>query len=153
MNADGSDDTNLATHAAHVEVPDWQSTIDDTPPPPDPDTTPPKVTGTVPSANATRVALTVNVKATFSEDMMASTINTTTFTLRKQNTTGFVAATVSYDPSTDTATLDPTNSLKRGATYKASVNLGAQVQAGNPLDQNESLSGSQRKDWNFKVRP
>ena len=84
---------------------------------------------------------------------MASTINTTTFTLRKQNTTGFVAASVTYDPSTDTATLDPTNSLKRGATYKASVNLGAQDQAGNPLDQNASLSGSQRKDWTFKVRP
>jgi alpha-tubulin suppressor-like RCC1 family protein len=122
-------------------------------PTPPPDTTPPRVTSTVPSANATGVAPTVNVKATFSEDMMASTINKTTFTLRKQNTTGFVDATVTYDPSTDTATLDPTNSLKRGATYKASVNLGAQDQAGNPLDQNDSLSGSQRKDWTFKIRP
>jgi hypothetical protein len=46
-----------------------------------------------------------------------------------------------------------TNSLRRGATYKASVNLGAQDLAGNPLDQNGSLSGSQRKDWTFKVRP
>jgi hypothetical protein len=123
------------------------------PDPSPPDTTPPRVTSTVPSANATGVAPAVNVKATFSEDMMASTINTTTFTLRKQNTTGFVGATVTYDPSTDTATLDPTNSLRRGATYKASVNLGAQDQAGNPLDQNNSLSGSQRKDWTFKVRP
>ena len=117
------------------------------------DTTAPKVTSTVPSANATGVAPTVNVKATFSEDMMASTINKTTFTLRKQNATEFVAATVTYDPSTDTATLDPTNPLRRGATYEASVNLGAQDQAGNPLDQNDSLSGSQRKDWTFKVRP
>jgi hypothetical protein len=99
------------------------------------------------------VAPTVNVKATFPEDMTASTINKTTFTLRKQNATGFVAATVSYDPSTDTATLYPTNSLQRGATYKPSVNLGAQEQAGNPLDQNPSPSGSQRKDWTFKVRP
>jgi hypothetical protein len=122
-------------------------------PTPPPDTTPPRVTSTVPSANATGVAPTVNVKATFSEDMMASTINKITFTLRKQNTTGFVAASVTYDPSTDTATLDPTNSLRRGATYKASVNLGAQDQAGNPLDQNASLSGSHRKDWTFKVRP
>jgi hypothetical protein len=32
------------------------------------------------------------------------------------------------------------------------VNLGAQDQAGNPLDQDPSLSGSQRKDWTFKVR-
>ncbi len=40
------------------------------------------------------VAPTVNVKATFYEDMTASTINKTTFTLRKQNATEFVAATV-----------------------------------------------------------
>jgi hypothetical protein len=33
------------------------------------------------------------------------------------------------------------------------VNLGAQDQAGNPLDQNPSPSGSQRKDWTFKLRP
>ena len=99
------------------------------------------------------VAPAVNVKATFSEDMTASTTYKATFTLRKQNATGFVAATVTYDLSTKTATLDPTNSLQRGATYKASVNLGAQDLAGNPLDQNESLSGSQRKDWTFKVRP
>ncbi len=134
--------------------PDWQAIRNTTPPPPPPtpDTTPPKVMSTVPGAGATRVAPTVNVKATFSEDMMASTINKTTFTLRKQGSTGFVAATVTYDPSTKTATLDPTNSLKRGATYKASVNLGAQDQAGNPLDQSASLSGSQRKDWTFKVR-
>ena len=31
------------------------------------------------------------------------------------------------------------------------MNLGAQEQAGNPLDQNASLSGSQRKVWTFKV--
>jgi len=76
----------------------------------------PKVTSAVPSANATGVAPTLNVKATFSEDMTASTTNKATFTLRKQNATKFVAATVSYDPNTDTdtATLDPTSSLWRG---------------------------------------
>lgn len=83
---------------------------------------------------------------------MASTINSTAFTLRKQGSTGFVAATVSHDPGTDMAILDPTNFLRRGATYKAAVNRGAQDQTGNPLDQNASLSGSQWKDWTFKVR-
>jgi dipeptidyl aminopeptidase/acylaminoacyl peptidase len=148
MEAVGSNPARLTTDTANDDAPDWNA-VNTAPT----DTTPPRVTSTVPSANATRVAPTLNVKATFSEDMMASTINKTTFTLRKQNATGFVAATVSYDPSTDTATLDPTNPLQRGDTYKASVNLGAQDQAGNPLDQNGSLSGSQRKDWTFKVRP
>ena len=60
------------------------------------------------------VAPAVNVKATFSEDITASTTNKATFTLRKQNATKFVAATVSYDPNTDTATCDLTSSLWRG---------------------------------------
>lgn len=151
MNADGSGQTDI-TPEGRWGSPDWgvKTTVE---PPPPPDTTSPKVTSTVPNVNATGVAPTVNVKATFSENMKASTINSTTFTLRKQNATGFVATSVTYDPSTDTATLDPTISLRRGATYKASVNLGAQDLAGNPLDQNASLSGSQRKDWIFKIKP
>ncbi len=43
--------------------------------------------------------------------------------------------------------------LRKGGTYKAVVTTGAKDAAGNPLDQNPSLSGSQRKDWTFKVRP
>ena len=122
------------------------------PPPPPPDTTAPKVTSTVPKPNATGVGPTANIKATFSEDMTAATINKTTFTLRKQGSTDFLAARVSYNPSTDRAILDPSNSLKRGATYKAAVHRGAKDLAGNQLDQNASLSGSQKHDWTFKVR-
>jgi hypothetical protein len=110
------------------------------------------VTSNVPAANATLVKAGVNVKATFSEDMKPASINKTSFTLRKQGTTTKVAGTISYDPTTDTATLDPTNSLKRGATYIAAVNIGAEDLAGNPLDQNESLSGSQVHKWTFKVK-
>ena len=84
--------------------------------------------------------------------MTASTINDTTFTLRKKGSTDFTAARVSYDPSTDTAILDPTNSLKRGATYTAGVNVGAEGLADNPLDQNSSTSGSQLQRWYIKVR-
>jgi arylsulfatase A-like enzyme len=62
-------------------------------------------------ANATAVDPTSNVQATFSEDMMASSINATTFKLMEQGSTTKIAATVSYRPSTDTATLDPTSSL------------------------------------------
>ena len=121
-------------------------------PPPPPDTTAPKVTSTAPKPNATGVGHTANIKATFSEGMTASTINSTTFGLRKQGSSDFLAARVSYNPSTDRAILDPSNSLKRGATYKAAVHRGAKDLAGNRLDQNASLSGSQLHDWTFKVR-
>jgi hypothetical protein len=71
----------------------------------------------------------------------------------EQDSTTKVAATLSYQPSTDTATLDPTNSLRSGVTYKAVVSTGAKDVAGNPLDQNSSMAGLQQKMWVFRVSP
>jgi N-acetylglucosamine-6-sulfatase len=110
-----------------------------------------QVISTTPRANATAVAPTSNIKATFSEDMMSSSITGQTFKLFEQGSTTKIGATVSYQPSTDTATLDPTNSLRSGVTYKAIVNTGAKDVAGNPLDQNSSIAGLQQKAWLFTV--
>jgi Bacterial Ig-like domain len=52
-------------------------------------------------------------------------------------------ATVSYSAATDKATLNPTNSLQSGATYRAVVTTGAKDLAGNPL--------AQRHKWFFTV--
>jgi Bacterial Ig-like domain len=117
------------------------------------DTTPPTVMSTVPTINATRVSPTTNVTVTFSEDMDASSINGTTFKLFKKGSTTKLAATVSYDPMTRTATLNPfgstTTRLARGTTYKAVVTTGAKDLAGNSLDQDPSLAGLQQKTWFF----
>jgi N-acetylglucosamine-6-sulfatase len=115
------------------------------------DTTPPTVTSTAPTANATGVASTANVTATFSEDMDAATITGKTFKLFKKGSTTKLAAAVSYAASTDMAILDPTNSLRSGVTYKAVVTTGAKDLAGNPLDQNTTKTGSQQKVWYFTV--
>ena len=112
-----------------------------------PDATSPRVISTVPKANATAVAPTANVKATFSEEMMASSITTQSFKLFKQGSTTKIAATLSFEASTHTATLDPTNSLQRGITYKGVVTTGAKDVGGNPLDQNGSTTGLQQKVW------
>jgi len=82
---------------------------------------------------------------------MASSINATTFKLLEQGSTTKVGATLTYQPSTDTATLDTTNSLKRGVTYKAVVSTGAKDVAGNPLDQNTTKTGLQKKAWLLTV--
>jgi hypothetical protein len=70
---------------------------------------------------------------------LASSINGTTFKLFKKGSTTKITATVSYDPTTRTATLNPfgstTTSLARGTTYKAVVTTGAKDVAGNPLAQ------------------
>jgi arylsulfatase A-like enzyme len=110
-----------------------------------------KVVSTIPNANATAVAPTANVQATFSEEMMVSFINTTTFKLLQKGSTTKIGAALSYDTSTDTATLDPNEPLKSGVTYKAILSTGAKDAAGNPLDQNSSIAGLQQKAWLFTV--
>jgi Bacterial Ig-like domain len=108
------------------------------------DTTAPTVMSTLPTANATGVSTTTNVTATFSEAMLASSINGTNFKLFKKGSTTKLSATVSYDASTNTATLDPTNSLRSGVSYKAVVTTGAKDLAGKPL--------TQQYKWFFTVR-
>jgi hypothetical protein len=107
------------------------------PPPPTIDNTPPKVETNVPADGAPGVSPTVNVKAAFSKDMLVSSINGKTSKLFKKGSTTKVAATVSYDDVKDTATLDPTNNLRSGVTYKAVVTTGAKNLAGNPLEQQQ----------------
>ncbi len=75
------------------------------------DSTPPTVTSTTPVHQATGQTVTVNATATFSEAMNAATLTTTTVTLVPQGSSTPVAATVSYDATPQTVTLDPTASL------------------------------------------
>jgi hypothetical protein len=130
-------------------------------PPPPTDTTAPRVTSTSPVANATGVAPSANVIATFSEKMMASSINTQTFKLLKVTSSGTTQITnVSVSLSTDglTATLNPfgtstTTHLARGTKYKAVVSTGAKDMASNQLDQDQTPSnGLQQKAWTFTIR-
>jgi N-acetylglucosamine-6-sulfatase len=124
-----------------------------TPPPLPTDTSgPPTVKSTVPTANATGVASTANVTATFSEDMLASSITGNTFKLYKKGSTTKLAATVSYDAATKTATLNPTNNLRSGVTYKAVVTTGAKDTDGTSLDQNPTTIGSQQMAWLFTIK-
>jgi hypothetical protein len=123
-----------------------------TPPPSSTDTTSPRVTSTSPAANATGVAPSANITATFSEAMMASSINATTFKLFRKGSTTKLSAAVRYDAATRKATLDPTNNLRLGTTYKALVSTGAKDVAGNPLDQTSTTTGLQQKTWLFTVR-
>jgi hypothetical protein len=106
----------------------------------------PKVDSVIPKEDATGVGRTTNVTATFSEKMMASSINGTTFKLFKKGSTTKIGASVVYpDPNSlpYTAKLDPTNSLRSGVTYKAVVTTGAKDVAGNPL--------AQQYSWFFTV--
>src|SRR5215203_3746228 len=73
------------------------------------------------------------------------------FELFKKGSTNQIAAVVTYDAATDIATLNPTNNLKRGATYKAVVTTKAKDEAGNRLDQDDSTAGLQQMKWFFEI--
>jgi hypothetical protein len=137
------------SNPTNAEISDAQGkgTITNDDPPPD--TTAPKVISTFPR-NGGEVGPATNVTATFSEDMRpASVLNA--FKLFKKGSTTQIAAAVTYDAATDIATLNPTNNLKRGATYKAVVTTVAKDLAGNRLDQDGSTTGLQRKVWFFEI--
>ncbi len=122
------------------------------PPPSSPDTASPSVTSTAPGANATGVLPKTNVTATFSEDMDRGTINSETFKLFENGSATRLPAAIGYSASMDTATIDPAASLRTGVTYKAVVTTGAKDLAGNPLDQQNTTTGLQPKEWSFTVR-
>jgi hypothetical protein len=87
------------------------------------DSAPPTVTSVTPLAGAIGVSTGTAVTATFSEGMNASTIGSTTFTLRDASNS-VVAATVSYDSASRTATLTPASPLNGGILYTATAKGG-----------------------------
>ncbi len=96
----------------------------------------PTVTTVVPANNATAIAITSKPVVTFSEAMNATTITSTTFTL-KQGTT-VVAGTVAYAGTT--ATFTPTSSLVAGLVYTGTITTGAKDVAGNAIAANYTWS-------------
>lgn len=107
------------------------------------DATPPEVVGISPEDGAVGVATNSPVRTSFSEEMRERTLNANTVRLRKEGTATRVAASVSYDPSSRTVTLDPNKDLEPGTTYIAIVTNGVKDPAGNKL--------SESKVWRFTV--
>jgi Bacterial Ig-like domain len=84
----------------------------------------PRVTAVAPKPGARRVSPGANVTATFSENMLPSSINAETLTLARSGSSVLVAAVVTYDPATRKATLDANRRLRRGVTYTARLSTG-----------------------------
>lgn len=132
--ADGSALTPLTANATQDTDPDWAAL----------DVTAPTVKTVAPPAGATGVPAGTNVSATFSEGMRAATITRTTFKLVKRGTATPVPSTVTYDPNTMRAVLNPSTSLSTGTFYTATITTGARDAAGNAMRANRT--------WSFKVR-
>lgn len=100
------------------------------------DITPPTVLSTIPAADATGVAVGVNITATFSEAMKTTSISTSSFTI-----SGGVTGVVSYNTETNVATFNPTSDLAASTTYTATISVGVLDLADNPL--------AEAKVWSF----
>ncbi|MEI9808761.1 MAG: Ig-like domain-containing protein [Bacteroidota bacterium] len=106
------------------------------------DFTQPSVLSVTPAGNATGVPTSSTVLAQFSEEMAASTVNTSTFELR--NTANvLMPATISYNASARTAVLTPSGALATGMKYTATIksgNSGVKDARGNTLAANYAWS-------------
>ena len=101
-------------------------------------TAPTVVAPTNPASGSTGFALDRSVSASFSEDLDAATVNTTTFTL-SSIAGGAVAGTVSY--SNKVATFNPAAILVAGRLYTARLTTGVTDLATNPM--------AASYQWNF----
>jgi N-acetylglucosamine-6-sulfatase len=129
------------------------------------DTSAPKVTSVVPAEDARSVLATTDVHAFLSEAMDEASVEVTdpatgkpaAFTLTQKtrdSRSAPLVATVSYAETEKghEAILDPAKDLQPGATYIATLSSKAEDAAGNKLDQDSSVSGTQAKVWRFKVK-
>ncbi len=88
-----------------------------------PDTTAPTITARAPAAGATSVAVGTAVTVTFSEAINAATVSGSTFELR-DSLSVVVPASVSYNGTTQVATLTPSAALSPATSYTARVRGG-----------------------------
>lgn len=100
------------------------------------DTTQPQIVSTVPANEAENVSVNSEIKATFSEPMDPSSINSTTFTVAQGETS--IPGTIELEDAI--ATFIPDNPLDFNTGYTATVTSGAEDTTGNPLPDNATWS-------------
>jgi len=96
------------------------------------DTTRPTVTGTNPANNANNVAVNASISATFSENILGTTVSTSSFTVSG------VTGTVSVNGAT--ATFTPSSPLAYATTYTATITTAVTDLANNALATNYTWS-------------
>jgi hypothetical protein len=118
-----------AVHAVDggpLDATTWTFTTATTPPPA------PVVTELGPASGAVGVANGASVRATFDRPLDAASVNGQEFTLTPAGGPQ-VAATVTYDAATQTATLRPSGTLEVGTTFTAELRSGIRSATGAPL--------------------
>lgn len=100
------------------------------------DVTAPTILSIVPAMNASSIAVSTKASATFSETMDATSISSSTFTLKQGSAS--VPGIVTY--SGTTASFTPSVALAGSTVYTATITTGAKDLSGNPLAANYTWS-------------
>lgn len=96
------------------------------------ESTPLAVTSTAPSGQADDIGTNVKVVAVFNNEMKTDTIDGTSFTLQGESEPAIVG-TVSYNPDTLTATLEPSSNLTDSTLYTAAISTAVEDVEDNSL--------------------
>ena len=111
-----------------------------------PDTTRPRVVATNPLTTdpgpTPNVPANTAISAAFSEEMLATTINDTSFTVTCELPCESPAGAVSYAPGSNSAVFTPEQPLAEGTTYTATITSDVTDLAGNRLAGNQAPSTS-----------
>ena len=105
------------------------------------DQTRPEIADQSPDPGETEVFLNAKVLVTFSEDVVAASVNASSCKLVKDGTTTQVPCTINYSDSTHTATIIPNNSLTKQTVYRVTVTTEVQDHA--------SLTMASNQTWTF----
>ena len=103
-----------------------------------PDNTAPTIVARSPSNGSTNIAVNSDATVTFSEPMNPSTIDSTNITLAPTAGGPAIAAIVTYDAGTNTATLNPAADLANNTSYTLTITTGVKDVAGNALAANST---------------
>ena len=118
------------------------------------DTVAPSVIKTEPANLATGIPRTTALVAHFAAtDLQPSTVNATSYYMRKNGTTTNISMkSYSYSTDRNRAIMWPSVALSPLTTYTVYINNKMTDHAGNPIkDQNASVAGYQMKQWSFKT--
>jgi hypothetical protein len=81
----------------------------------------PTVSPNYPASNDTEVLRNAMITATFSEDVVAASVNTSSCTVSADGTSTSVPSTVSYDSSTTKVSIDPVSDLAENTIYRVTI--------------------------------
>jgi hypothetical protein len=102
------------------------------------DQTRPTVAPGYPASGDKQVLRNTNITATFSEDVVAASVNTSSCTLYIDGNSNQVSCEVHYDSSTDTVAIDPSGNLAENTLYRVTITTEIEDRAGMTMASDES---------------